>query len=85
MENKIKLLRQKHLAREAHMATEDHRTATEGGRMTDSDNVTTENHHTARVQPQASETTSQQVNNKTVDTPDTSMMNAEPVVPADRS
>ena len=47
LENKIKLLRQKHLVHEAHVATEDHRTATEGGRMTDGDNVTTENHYTA--------------------------------------
>ena len=71
--------------REARAATENHCTATEGGRTTDGDNATTEDHRTTRVQPQAPETTSQQVDNKTIDTPDTSVTSAEPVVPADRS
>ena len=70
--------------REACAATEDHHAATEGGRTPDGDSATTEDHRTARVQPQAPETTNQEVDNKTVDSPDTSATSTGPVVPADR-
>jgi hypothetical protein len=53
--------------------------------MTDSNSTTTEDHHVATVQPQEPEMTSQQVDDKTIDTPDTSAMSAEAVMPADRS
>ena len=79
LENEIKLLRQKRQVREACTAMEDHHAATDG------DSATTEDHRTARVQPQAPETTSQEVDNKTVDSPDTSTTSTGPVVPVDRS